>query len=43
MVLGYSREEVYPHIMNLVEKGEMSTLEENLRRVLKAQGERFQR
>ncbi|NLW45578.1 MAG: Holliday junction branch migration protein RuvA [Syntrophomonadaceae bacterium] len=43
MVLGYSREEVYPHIMKMVEKGEMGTLEENLRRVLKAKGERFQR
>jgi len=43
MVLGYSREEVYPHIVNLVEKGEMGTLEENLRRVLKAKGERFQK
>ncbi len=40
MALGYSREEVYPQVMDLVEKGEMSTLEENLRRILKAKGGR---
>lgn len=41
--LGYSREEVYPQIMNLVENGEMGTLEENLRKVLKAQGGRHKK
>jgi len=43
LALGYSREEVYPQIMNLVENGEMGTLEESLRKVLKAQGGRYKR
>ncbi|MGI6550237.1 MAG: Holliday junction branch migration protein RuvA [Syntrophomonadales bacterium] len=41
MALGYSREEVYPQVMNLVEKGKLGTLEENLRQILKAKGGRF--
>ncbi|NLV16082.1 MAG: Holliday junction branch migration protein RuvA [Syntrophomonadaceae bacterium] len=38
--LGYSRDEVYPHIMSILEQNEeILSLEENLRRVLKAQGQ----
>lgn len=40
LVLGYSKEEVYPQIMNLLESGEMGTLEENLRKILQAKGGR---
>ncbi|MGE5543651.1 MAG: Holliday junction branch migration protein RuvA [Bacillota bacterium] len=43
LALGYTREEVYPQIMSLVENNEMGTLEENLRKVLKALGGRYNR
>ncbi|NLB18712.1 MAG: Holliday junction branch migration protein RuvA [Syntrophomonadaceae bacterium] len=38
--LGYSRDEVYPHIVAILEQNEEKvSLEENLRRVLKVQGQ----
>lgn len=38
LALGYSKEEVYPQIMNLVRDGKMGTLEENFRQILKTKG-----
>ncbi|MGE5405914.1 MAG: Holliday junction branch migration protein RuvA [Candidatus Saccharibacteria bacterium] len=38
--LGFGRSEVYSDVINLVERGEMGTLEESIKKILKARGTR---
>lgn len=38
--LGFGRSEVYSDVINLVERGEMGTLEESIKHILKARGTR---